>query len=151
MAILILLMLLFQAGIVVKFARRTKTVCVPSHQYWTDYSVDDCIGLLSRKNIYDTMQYLFEQTAENAGELDLRCMRNYMLRGVRRFIYSDYSYTDSMVMSRGDLYRIWLEEENGRTYIHMELIHGVCYLDLPYYPKTTVDQFMEQKLSAKPY
>ncbi len=29
--------------------------------YSTDYSVDDCIGLLSRKNMYDVLRYSFRQ------------------------------------------------------------------------------------------
>lgn len=37
--------------------------------YYTNYSVEDCIGLLSRKNIYDVFEYLFEMKTESLGRI----------------------------------------------------------------------------------
>lgn len=39
--------------------------------YYTHYSIEDCIALLSRRNIYDVFVYSFEMKTETTGEIPI--------------------------------------------------------------------------------
>lgn len=45
--------------------------------YYTHFSVEDCIGLLSRKNIYDVFEYSFEMKTESVGEIAFEHCNKY--------------------------------------------------------------------------
>lgn len=49
--------------------------------YYTDYSIEDCIGLLSRKNIYDAFEYSFEMKTETSGEITLNGCNKHLWHG----------------------------------------------------------------------
>ena len=97
--------------------------------YYTDYSIEDCIGLLSRKNIYDAFEYSFEMQTETAGEITFtRCNKHLW----RNTLFPAY-----MVKFR----------KNKKTIIDIEFIRKGFLLSSTIPPKW-ITEFMQQKLDA---
>lgn len=49
-------------------------------QYMTHYSVEDCMGLMMRKNIYDVFEYIYEKLADNALEITITgCLNEFYI------------------------------------------------------------------------
>ncbi|MCH5258799.1 MAG: hypothetical protein J1F18_03545 [Lachnospiraceae bacterium] len=96
--------------------------------YYTDYSIEDCIGLLSRKNIYDVFEYSFEMKTETAGKIRFIHCNKHPLLG-RAFIKA--------------VYTIEFKKSN-KTIIDIELAYGA----LSILPQKWITEFMEQKLDA---
>ena len=96
--------------------------------YYTDYSLEDCIGLLSRKNIYDVFDYSFEMKTETAGKI--------------RFIYSNKHPWAVRAPIRA-IYTIEFKKSN-KTIIDIELAYGA----LSILPQKYITEFMQQKLDA---
>lgn len=42
------------------------------YRYTTDYSIEDCMGILGRKNIYDAFEYSYEKKADNVIEIIIK-------------------------------------------------------------------------------
>ena len=99
--------------------------------YSTAYSVDDCIGLLSRKNIYDVLRYSFRQDKENTAELTVT--------GHAKYTCPQIKACHQMVF-----------EENGNTKISITNLPCSKPFPFPYVPQWWMDEFMEQKLDALP-
>ena len=51
--------------------------------YCTHYSIEDCIGLLSRKNTYDVFEYSFEMKTETMGEITFIRCNKHLWNGLR--------------------------------------------------------------------
>lgn len=99
--------------------------------YSTAYSVDDCIGLLSRKNIYDVLRYSFRQDKGNTAELTVT--------GHAKYTCPQIKACHQMVF-----------EENGNTKISITNLPCSKPVPLPYIPQWWMDEFMAQKLDALP-
>ncbi len=99
--------------------------------YSTAYSVDDCIGLLSRKNIYDVLLYSFRQEKEDTWEL--------VVMGHNKFTRLQMKVCHQVVF-----------EENGNTKIRIKNLSGEKTNPYSYIPQWWMDEFMEQKLDALP-
>ena len=99
--------------------------------YSTGYSVDDCIGLLSRKNMYDVLWYSCRLEKENKGELVVTGHNKFSRLQVRAF--------HQMVF-----------EENGDTKISIKKLSGENTAPFYYIPQWWMDEFMAQKLDALP-
>ena len=97
--------------------------------YYTKYSVEDCIGLLSRKNIYDVFDYSFEMKTESLGEIALvRCNKHFWHGGTSFY---------QIEFRRGK-----------RTIINLEFIREGIFLPFPTLSPAWIDEFMDQKLDA---
>ena len=99
--------------------------------YSTAYSVDDCIGLLSRKNIYDVLRYSFRQDKENTAVLT---------------VTEHVRYTCPQIKACHQM----VFEENGNTKISITNLPCSKPVPLPYVPQWWMDEFMAQKLDALP-
>ncbi len=99
--------------------------------YSTDYSVDDCIGLLSRKNIYDVLRYSFRLEKEDTGEL--------VITGHNKYSRLQMKVCHQVVFG-----------ENGNTEIRIKNRSGEKTNPYSYIPQWWMDEFMEQKLDALP-
>lgn len=99
--------------------------------YSTAYSVDDCIGLLSRKNIYDVLLYSFRLEKKDAGEL--------VVTGHNKFTRLQMKVCHQVVFG-----------ENGSTKISIKNLSGEKTNPYSYIPQWWMDEFMEQKLDALP-
>ncbi len=99
--------------------------------YSTAYSVDDCIGLLSRKNIYDVLLYSFRLEKKDAGEL--------VVIGHNKFTRLQMKVCHQVVFG-----------ENGSTKISIKNLSGEKTNPYSYIPQWWMDEFMEQKLDALP-
>ncbi len=99
--------------------------------YSTDYSMDNCIGLLSRKNIYDILQYSFRLKKENKAEL--------VVTGYNRYINIPTKVCYEMEF-----------KENGKTEISIRSVSKGKKIMAHYIPQWWMDEFMEQKLDALP-
>lgn len=99
--------------------------------YSTAYSVDDCIGLLSRKNIYDVLLYSFRQEKEDTWEL--------VVMGHNKFTRLQMKVCHQVVFG-----------ENGNTKIRIKNLSGEKINPYSYIPQWWMDEFMEQKLDALP-
>ena len=98
--------------------------------YYTDYSIEDCIGLLSRKNIYDVFEYSFEMKTDNAGEITFtRCNKH---------LWGNNLFPVYMVKFR----------KNKKTIIDIEFIRAEWLLPISNIPPKWITEFMEQKLDA---
>lgn len=100
--------------------------------YYTNYSIEDCIGLLSRKNIYDVFDYLFEMKTGTLGEIIFIYCNKHFWNGHRsiyqiKFIKSKY------------------------TIIEVEFIKEGLFLPFPTLSPVWIAEFMEQKLNAIKY
>ena len=96
--------------------------------YYTDYSIEDCIGLLSRKNIYDVFEYSFEMKTETSGKI--------------RFIYSN-KHRLLVGAPIKAIYAIEFKKSN-KTIIDIEPADE-CFSILP---QKYITEFMQQKLDA---
>lgn len=97
--------------------------------YCTHYSIEDCIGLLSRKNTYDVFEYSFEMKTETMGEITFIRCNKHLWNGLR------------------SLYQIEFESDETTT-IRMEFIReGSVFPFSTLFPEW-INEFMEQKLSA---
>lgn len=97
--------------------------------YQTHYSVEDCIGLLSRKNIYDVFEYLFEMKTETAGEITFIRCNKHLWNGLPSH------------------YRIELKRDEN-TVITLEFLREGPILPFSTVVPAWIAEFMEQKLSA---
>lgn len=97
--------------------------------YYTNYSVEDCIGLLSRKNIYDVFEYLFEMQTESLGRIIFNSCNKHFWNG-------HYS-----------VYQIEFKRSKN-TVINIEFIKEGIFLPFSTILPTWIDEFMEQKLDA---
>ena len=96
--------------------------------YCTDCSIEDCIGLLSRKNIYDVFEYSFELKTKTAGKI--------------RFIHCN----KHPLLGRAPIKAIYTIEfkKNKKTIIDIENAYGA----LSVLPQKWITEFMQQKLDA---
>lgn len=100
--------------------------------YYTDYSIEDCIGLLSRKNIYDVFEYSFEMKTDNTGEITfIKCNKHY---GSFPFLPI---YVIKFAKSRKTIIDI--------EYINEDSLFANLFFTFP--PKW-ITEFMQQKLDA---
>ena len=99
--------------------------------YSTAYSVDDCIGLLSRKNMYDVLRYSFRQDKENTAVLTVTEHVRYTCPQIK--------VCHKMVF-----------EESGNTKISITNLPCSKPVPFPYIPQWWMDEFMAQKLDALP-
>lgn len=98
--------------------------------YYTDYSIEDCIGLLSRKNIYDVFEYSFEMKTETAGEITFTWCNKHIWRGPVA------------------VYAVELKKSK-KTMIDIEFIRAEWWpLPIATIPPKWITEFMEQKLDA---
>lgn len=98
--------------------------------YYTDYSIEDCIGLLSRKNIYDVFDYSFEMKTETSGEITLNGCNKHLWHGPVA------------------VYAVELKKAK-RTMIDIEFIRAELFpLPLTTIPPKWIAEFMQQKLDA---
>lgn len=101
--------------------------------YYTNYSIEDCIGLLSRKNIYDVFEYSFEMKTDNVGEITLiKCNRHR---------YGSFPFLP--------VYAIKFRKSK-RTIIDVDFINkdSVFANLFTTFPPKWITEFMEQKLDA---
>lgn len=97
--------------------------------YYTDYSVEDCIGLLSRKNIYDVFDYSFEMKTESLGEIAfVRCNKHFWHGG-------------------RSVYQIEFRRDK-RTVINIEFVIEGIFFPFSTIPPAWITEFMLQKLDA---
>ena len=99
--------------------------------YSTNYSIDDCIGLLSRKNIYDILQYSFRLEKENKAELVVT------------------GYNKSTRIRTRVCYEMEFNR-NRKTEINIKSITEERVMSVRYIPQWWMDEFMAQKLDALP-
>ena len=111
-------------------ASRGKPLC-GIRTYSTDYSMDDCIGLLSRKNIYDVLRYSFCIEKENTAKL--------VVTGHNQFTGTQTRACYEMEF-RG----------NAKTEIDIRSNSGGVIFLTHYIPQWWMDEFMAQKLDALP-
>ena len=98
--------------------------------YYTDYSLEDCIGLLSRKNIYDVFEYSFEMKTDNAGEITfIRCNKH---------LWNNIFYPVFMIKFR----------KSKKTIIELVFINESPFLIGSTAPLKWISEFMKQKLDA---
>ena len=100
--------------------------------YYTDYSIEDCIGLLSRKNIYDVFEYSFEMKTETAGEIIFTGCSKQWWRNTLSSVY---------MVKFG---------KNKKTIIDIEFMNedSVFVNFFLRFPPKWITEFMEQKLDA---
>lgn len=97
--------------------------------YYTHYSIEDCIALLSRRNIYDVFEYSFEMKTETTGEITFIRCNNHFWNGLRSHYQIEFI-------------------RNKNTIISMKFIReGPIFPFSTLFPKW-IAEFMEQKLSA---
>lgn len=100
--------------------------------YYTNYSVDDCIGLLSRKNVYDVFEYSFEMKTESLGEIALEHCNKHFWHGGRSIYQIEF-------------------RRNESTVINVEFIMEGIFLPFSTIPPAWIAEFMKQKLDAIEY
>ena len=97
--------------------------------YYTDYSIEDCIGLLSRENIYDVFKYSFEMKTETAGEITLTGCNKHLWNGPILVYAVEF-------------------KKSKRTIIDIEFRHAGWFLPISNIPPKWITEFMKQKLDA---
>lgn len=97
--------------------------------YYSNYSIQDCIGLLSRKNIYDVFDYIFKMKTEVSGEITFNRCNTHFWNGDRSVYMIEFT-------------------EDKNTVIHMEFICENLFLPFSTIPLSWIDEFMKQKLDA---
>lgn len=100
--------------------------------FCTNYSIEDCIGLLSRKNTYDVFEYLFEMRSELTGEIAFEKCNKHCWHGGRSVYQISFS-------------------RNDRTIINVEFVIEGIFLPFSTIPPTWISEFMKQKLDAIEY
>ncbi len=101
-------------------------------QYMTHYSVEDCMGLMMRKNIYDVFEYIYEKLADNALEITITGCNTHAHKNIRT------------------CYHICFEKRE-KTIVSITFLNEFYILPIPAIPKKWMDEFMKQKLSAEKY
>ena len=100
-------------------------------RYVTEFSIDDCIGLINRRNIYDVFEYNIETIDKNHYFITFtNCLAHYS-RNIKT------KYRIEMV-------------ENKETYIYLSFVSEFMFIPVPLIPRKWIDEFMEKKLSAYP-
>lgn len=99
------------------------------YKYTTDYSIEDCMGILARKNIYDVFEYSYEKKTDNAIEIIIKECNTHLCNNPRT------------------CYEITFEKE-VKTIIKVIFISEWYILKVPIIPKKWMDEFMKQKLDA---
>lgn len=97
--------------------------------YYTHYSVEDCIGLLSRKNMYDVFDYLFEMKTETTGEISFIRCNKHLWHGLQSHYCIEFK-----------------KREN--TVININFIREGPILPFSTLFPAWITEFMEQKLNA---
>lgn len=97
--------------------------------FCTNYSIEDCIGLLSRKNIYDVFEYLFEMKSELTGEIAFEKCNKHYWHGGRSVYQINFSRNES-------------------TIINVEFVVEGIFLPFSTIPPIWIAEFMKQKLDA---
>lgn len=97
--------------------------------YYTNHSVEDCIGLLSRKNVYDVFEYLFEMKTESLGRITfIHCNKHF---------WNGYQ----------SVYQIEFRRSKN-TVINIEFIKEGLFLPVSTIQPAWMAEFMKQKLDA---
>ncbi len=97
--------------------------------YYTNYSVEDCIGLLSRKNVYDVFEYSFEMKTESVGEIAFKRCNKHLWHGCQ------------------SVYQIEFRRSKN-TVINIEFLLEGIFLPFSTISPAWITEFMEQKLDA---
>ena len=97
--------------------------------YYTNYSVEYCIGLLSRKNVYDVFEYSFEIKMESVGEIAFERCNKHLWHGGRSVYQIEF-------------------RRNENTVINIEFLMEGIFLPFSTISPTWITEFMEQKLDA---
>ena len=97
--------------------------------YYTNYSVEDCIGLLSRKNVYDVFEYSFEMKTESVGEIAFERCNKHLWHGGRSVYQIEF-------------------RRNENTVINIEFLMEGIFLPFSTISPAWITEFMEQKLDA---
>ena len=114
-------------------------LCPDTRTYITKWSIEDCVMFLGRKNIYDTYEFEFKETAGSY----------YIIFGRRKGIS-----TLDVRTCAGSVYSISFETWRERTkftvkYDHIE--ENMYGLDAPLIDYSSLDQFFCQKLDAEKF
>ena len=111
-------------------------VCPDVRVYTTHYALEDCIGLLDRKNVYDTFEYKFYW--DNA-----------------YFILFDEPLiprTLDLRFCKGSVFELEFEQQENRTRFVVRFHHVEGQANgIPYISQSHLDQFFRIKLDAKPW
>ena len=97
--------------------------------YYSNYSIQDCIGLLSRKNIYDVFDYTFKMETEVSGEITFNHCNKHLWNGNKSVYMIEFT-------------------ESKNTIIHIEFICENFFLPFSTIPQSWITEFMRQKLEA---
>ena len=97
--------------------------------YYTKYSIEDCIGLLLRKNVYDVFEYSFEMKTESLGEIAFESCNKHFWHGGRSVYQMEFRRCKN-------------------TVINVEFIMEGIFLPFSTIPPAWISEFMEQKLDA---
>lgn len=97
--------------------------------YYTNYSIEDCIGLLSRKNIYDVFEYSFEMKTKISGEITFTGCNKHWWGGPTVIYAIEF-------------------RKSKKTIITIEFIRAPFFLPMPNIPQSWITEFMKQKLDA---
>lgn len=100
-----------------------------SMTYYSSYSIEDCIGLISRKNIYDVFDYEFNMKSEEAGEIVFIQCNNHYWHGDR------------------SVYKIEFKRSHN-TIININFIKEGLFLPFSTISPAWIDEFMKQKFDA---
>lgn len=98
-------------------------------RYYTDCSMEDCIGLLSRKNIYDLFEYSIEMETETGSKITFLECNKHLWHGFQ------------------SVYKINFKSGH-KTVIDMEFIMESSFLPFPTVPSPWITEFMKQKFDA---
>lgn len=118
------------------------------YQYETEYSIDDCMGLLSRKNIYDICDYSFEKKDEHTAELMMKFSKGQIMRFHANRIDRSHIIGVGLIGVARTLFRMEFERRE-KTIITMRFMSEAYILQSPATPIMYMDEFMEKKLSAR--
>ena len=118
------------------------------YQYETEYSIDDCMGLLSRKNIYDICDYFFEKKDEHTAELTMKFSKGQIMRFYAGQIDRSHIIGVGVIGGTRTLFRMEFERRE-KTIITMRFMSEAYILQSPATPIMYMDEFMEKKLSAR--
>ena len=97
--------------------------------YYSNYSVDDCIGLLSRKNIYDVFEYSFEMETEVSGVITFNRCNKHLWNGNESVYMIEFT-------------------KSKNTIIDIEFKYEKPFLPFSTIPSSWITEFMKQKLDA---
>lgn len=110
-------------------------ICPHVRAYATHYSFEDCVGLLCRKNAYDTFEYRFFWREAYFIQLNEPLIPR----------------TLDMRFCKGSVYLIEFERRESGTRFVVRFDHITWLPDGgPYISQTLLDSFFRTKLDAKP-